>query len=340
MRAAAIPEAPIFALYVMFSEGVQFNSAEIADAVLEDFPELDIEMTDALCLPTACDTDATIPMAPLFMGATGADASIISMMRLPGYGTWDPNGVEPRHMLACTDIDLKDALGRNKSYLCISAGAKSPALEDCFRAARLVSCVGAVFAQLPICLAAYWESGTHFISPKEIGDMAHEAMGGDWPIRQWVGLGLSSLGSDRQGRVWSSGATIGLRHFTGYEMQQVAAPVDVTTTAATLHTAAWLPLASGNRFSDGDTCGVEGPGGEGGVAEKMRLRWLPKGAGPKNSKTPPLPHDTFIMIHPDSPFDEAAYFGTPRSPKGRKQQVTQHPRPGFFKRMLSRTKAS
>lgn len=330
------PDTPRFDLYLMFSDGLQFSSAEIAEAVLEDFPGLDIFDSARLSIPLECDTDAVIPMAPIFLGATGADATFVNMMRLPGYGTWDPNGVQPRQMIACQDIDLKAALGRNKSYLCISVSAKGRGLEDCFRAARLVSCVGAVFAKLPICLGAYWEPGDHFLSPKGICEMADMALRGEWPVQKWIGLGLGAMGTDKEGRVWSSGATLGLSRFTGYEMQQVAAPFDLQTTVATLYTAAWLPLTSGNRYADGDTCGVEG----GDDADKMRLRWLPKGAHAKSQKQPPLPHDTFIMIHPDSPFDEAAFFGTPRGPKGRKQVVTQHPRPGFFKRILSRARAS
>lgn len=329
------PQMPSFAIYLMFSEGVQFNSEEIAQAVLEDFPDLDITDLGGLSLPTPCDTDDVIPMAPIFMGATGADATFVNMMRLPGHGIWDPNAVPPRQMVACQGFDLKAALGRNKSYLCVSASAKSKSLEDCFRAARLVSCVGAVFAQLPICVAAYWESGDHFLSPKGICEMADAAMRSEWPIVQWVGLGLAPLGDDKQGRVWSNGGTVGLRHFTGYELQMVAAPFEVSKTAATLYTTAWLPLTSGNRFEEGHTVGVEG-GAEG---EKLRLRWLPTGATANNSEAPPQPYDTFVMIHPDSPFDEAAYFGTPLEDGGRKQVVTQAARPGFFKRMIGGARA-
>lgn len=323
-------ETPNFSLYLMFSEGVQFNSAEIAAAVLEDFPSLEINDSDGLSMPMACDTDDTIPMAPIFMGASGPDAAIVNMMRLPGFGTWDPAAVQPRQMLACTDIDLRAALTRNRSYLCISAGAKSTSVQDTFRAARLVSCVGAVFAQLPICLGAYWETGDHFVSPKGICDMANSAIRDEWPLGQWVGIGLNQLGADKAGRQWSTGTTLGLRHFTDYEIQLVAAPLDAAKLCATLWSISWLPVASGNVLSDGDTTGVEG----GADAEKLRLRWLPKGSKPKKGKAPPQPYNSFIAIHPESPFDEAAYFGKGRGVGKRKQVVSNAPRPGFFKRMM------
>ena len=326
-------KTPSFAIYLMFSEGVQFSTPEIQAALLEDFPGLDISPNGGLDIPMACDTDTIIPMAPILMGSTGEDATFVNMMRLPGYGTWDPNALTPRQLIACGDYDMKSALTRNRSYLCISVSAKTNSLTDRFRAARLVSCVAALFAELPICLGAYWEPGDHFLSPQGICDMAKEAMSDDWPVQKWIGLGLAGLGSDKQGQEWSNGATVGLRHFTDYEVQLTAAPQDVGSTANTLYAIAWLPLVSGNTFNDGDTTG-----GENGH-EKYRLRWATQGMTAKSQKSPPVPYDCFIAIHPESPFDEKAFFGKVPHGGGRNPKVSYAPREGFFKRIMGRGQA-
>ncbi|MEJ6394775.1 hypothetical protein V8J82_16045 [Gymnodinialimonas sp. 2305UL16-5] len=327
------PDASNFSLYLIFSEGLQFTTSQIQTALLEDFPDLDIDVTQNMDFPAACDTDQAIPMAPILMGARGADAIMVNMMRLPGYGIWDPKAVQPRQLLACADYDLKGALTRNRSYLCVSVDAKSNTLEDRFRAARLASCVGALFAELPICLGAYWEPADHFLSPQGVREMAQTAMEDGWPVRSWVGVSLASLqAADPRGRPWSTGSTLGLRYFTGYEMQLVAAPYDLDRSCSTLWGMAWLPLVSGNQFAEGHTIGDEG----GAEEDKLRLRWLPKGATSKRVKSDPLPFDTFIAIHPESPFDEAAYFGKRWGRSRRKQVITQAPRPNFFKRMMGR----
>jgi hypothetical protein len=89
-------KTPSFDIYLMFSEGVQFSTPDIQAALLEDFPGLDISPKGGLDIPMACDTDDVIPMAPILMGSTGEDATLVNMMRLPGYGTWDHNAPAPR----------------------------------------------------------------------------------------------------------------------------------------------------------------------------------------------------------------------------------------------------
>lgn len=326
---------PSFALYLLFSEGLQFVSSEIETAVLEDFPTLDIQRNPVLSFPFDCDTDGMIPTAPIFFGSGGADGcGVVNMMRLPGYGQWQIDQVTPSQRIGAADIDLADAFARNRSYLCVSVSAKSSELADVFRAARLCSCLGAVFARLPICLAAYWETGDHFLSPSRIVSMAETAMKDEWPLTEWLGLRLDGRGQDESGRYWAAGNTKGLETFAGYELTLPAAPLEAAAVAATLYATAWLPVANGSVLKDGDTCGpeteAEGP--------PMRLRWLPKGASAPQHGTPPVPTDTFVLMHPESPFDIDAYFGPPNPKEAgvRVIKTTQRPKPNFSKRVLGK----
>ena len=78
-------------------------------------------------------------------------ANNVLLVRLPGYGTWDPAAIRPWQTLSCPDI--ADRLTRNRSYICVSVSTSSDKLTDRFRAARLSSCVAAIFARLPVAVA-------------------------------------------------------------------------------------------------------------------------------------------------------------------------------------------
>jgi hypothetical protein len=321
-----------FAAYVLLSEAIQFTTDEIAEAVLEDYPGLDIDTGSGLQIPQACDT-AEFITAPMFFGAGGEDGgNIVSLIRLPGYGTWDPERIGKHQMLGAFDIDLKAALGQNRSYVCVSVSARGDSLKDRFRAARLCSCIAATFAKLPVALAVYWETGDQFLSPKRVVAMADTAMANDWPVQDWIGLVPSPRGRDEAGRDWSAGVTGGLSPFTGYELELAAAPISVADACSTLWSTAWLPLVSGNEFRDGHTAGPEDAPSD----QKYVMRFLPKGASAPKYGPDALPTDRFVLIHRESPFDVEAYFG-PAAPAVAEKKtvvVTQSPRPGFFKRVM------
>lgn len=331
MQDSARSDRVSFSAYILFSEAIQFTTDEIVEALLQDYPGLDLDPGAGLPVPQACDTAAFIT-ASILMGATGADGGgIVTLIRLPGYGTWDPDQIPKHRQLGALDIDLTAALRQNRSYICVSASAKGDSLEDRFRAARLCSCLAALFARLPVALAVYWETGDQFLSPKRVIAMADKAMSGDWPVQEWIGLFPSARGSDAKGRAWSAGLTTGLSRFTDYEVELAAAPLSIPEACSLLWSTAWLPLVSGNRFSDGHTIGAEGCAEE----EKLRMRFLPRGASAPRHGTDPTPTDRFVLMHPETPFDEVAYFGASQPEPGQKRVVVhQSPRPGFFKRMI------
>ena len=243
-----------FAAYILLSEPIQFNTLEIAEALAEDYPSL--EATELFAKSGQegfdCDTDQFIT-APLMM-VDGQDKNTVLLVRLPGYGTWDPAAIPPRQMINCPNI--KEALARNRSYICVSVSTRSDDLTDRFRAARLASCVAAVFARLPVALAAYWESGDHFLSPEAVVNMADKAVSGDWPTKEWIGQNLArDISFDPPA---AQSCTNGLRHFLDYEISYAKAPVGLDEAAMWLWSTSEMALAFGNKFEDGHTIGLEG----------------------------------------------------------------------------------
>ena len=309
-----------FSIYVMMSEGIQFNTTEIAAALAEDYPALEAEELFAKGGQGGfdCNTDEFVT-APLMMTG-GADTGTVLLIRLPGYGTWDPNALHPRQMINCPDI--KAALARNKSYICVSASTKSDELTERFRTARLVSCVAAVFARLPVAVAAYWESGDHFLSPEAVIKMADKAASGDWPVQEWIGQNLAR--NTAYDPPAAQSCTNGLRQFLDYEISFAAAPVGLDEAATMLWSTSEMALAFGNKFQDGHTIGVEG------VAPKdsYLLRRAPKGF--QGSE-----HALLVMFHPKSYVDHEEMFG-PHGlrPHPDRAQAYVEPNYGFFKRML------
>lgn len=309
-----------FAAYILLSEPIQFNTLEIAEALAEDYPSL--EATELFAKSGQegfdCDTDQFIT-APLMM-VDGQDKNTVLLVRLPGYGTWDPAAIPPRQMINCPNI--KDALARNRSYICVSVSTRSDDLTDRFRAARLASCVAAVFARLPVALAAYWESGDHFLSPEAVVNMADKAVSGDWPTKEWIGQNLArDISFDPPA---AQSCTNGLRHFLDYEISYAKAPVGLDEAAMWLWSTSEMALAFGNKFEDGHTIGLEG------VAPKDShlLRRAPKGF--QGSE-----HELLVMFHPKSYANHEEMFGPHNlRPHPNPEEAYVQPNYGFFKRML------
>jgi hypothetical protein len=303
--------------------GFQFNTREIEQALKEDYPSLDIVGTSGDALAFDCNTDAFIT-APMFMSSKGADSRPVSLIRLPGYGTWDPASISHRQTLHCPDISQR--LLRNRSYICVSVGARDHSLQETFRAARLCSCVAAVFAKLPIALAAYWETGDHFLSPEAVVTMADEAIADRWPVTQWVGLELFT--SNEGFRQSSGGLTNGLKAFRGFEISHPDAPVPISKSAESLITTSVMCLEYARDYNDGDTIGVEGQPRE----EAYRIRFAPVGTGGSTC-------DTYLIVHPLSTFDHEALCGPITSQPPPPGTTNDYPvEQGFFKRMMRGTR--
>ncbi|WP_420587198.1 hypothetical protein [Ruegeria sp.] len=308
-----------FSAYILLSEAIQFNSSEIEQALLEDYPSLDLRTETGFGMNQDCDTDQFIT-TPILLGATGADSTIATLIRLPGYGTWDPEQLTPWQRLPFPEVT--QAFQYNKSYICVTTGAEAGDEIQAFRAARLCSCVAAIFAKLPVALAVYWESADHFLRPSDVVAMADKAISDEIPIEQWVGLRLQ--GTKNNGKQLFGGVTNGLKPLKGFEVSLAAAPLDLENAAATLSTTAAMLAAYGHNFNDGDTLGHEGQSRE----DSMRIRFAPKGTNGSFC-------DAWVLVHPQSPFDHEEELGVmTSSPPPPGQEVQVRSKTGFFKRLM------
>lgn len=319
-EAAKRSETSRFDAYVLLSEPLTFTTDEIRTALCEDYPALQIENAPPVVGEMACDTAAFVT-APMIMGQAGEDACLTTLIRLPGYGTWDVAALSERQMRRVPDIDQR--MARNASYICISVSAKSNSLTDAFRAARLSSCIAAVFARLPVALAVYWEGADHFLTPEQVISMADEAMDDTWPCMSWLSLDLQS--GPAGDAVLSQVTSRGLASFVDYELVHTFAPVPAKEAATTIMSASWMVLQAGHSFCDGDTLGHEGKSKE----TAYKIRRIPKTVFGS-------PTDLVAMVHPNSAFDAEKVLGSPISrpaPQGVRAEA--RAQPGFFKRMMS-----
>lgn len=311
---------PSFSAYVLFTEGVQFSLSEIRTALFEDYPALEVQVGEVSnSFDTQCDTDAFIT-SPLFVGDAGADAALTTLIRLPGYGTWDPGTLRHLQKAQCPDID--ERLTRNRSYICISCAAPDDSTISAFRAARLASCLAAVFAKLPVALAVYWEQADHFLSPQATLEMANAAMSDTWPTKQWIGLDIER--TDADGQALFSAVSFGLEAFKSYEVHYAFAPVPPHEAAQWVMSTAQMALEFGNDFQDGHTVGIEDT--TDGFQLRIRDYSETTEAGTSRVK---------MLFHPACPIDHEELCGpTPgiAPPAGYDNKV--QPNWGFFKRMI------
>lgn len=315
-----------FEAYVLLTEAVQFNTAEIRTALFEDYPSLEISPDGVgAALDRMWDT-ADVITAPLLMGHKGLDAAHALLTRLPGYGKWDPKQIRRTQALNWPDVNVD--LSHNNSYVCVSVRPLQDGMASAFRAARLCSCIAAIYAKLPVTLGCYWGTADHFIGAKSIVQMAEKSLSDDWPVHQWIGFDLQR-GRDGE-RLLSAGLTKGLAAFTGYEISYAAAPTSERDVASWLYSSAQMALSFGSQFHDGDTISLEGDEGR----QPIRIRHVPKGTNGSQA-------DTKLLVHPDSPVDHEALAGpimsTPPPPGF---DNTRSADPGFFKRMIRGRRAS
>ena len=241
---------------------------------------------------------------------------------MSGYGTWDVNALETRQKWKVPD--LAERMERNASYICVTVGASDKSLTETFQAARLCSCLAAVFARLPVALAVYWETADNFLTPEQGMEMADKAMADDWPVDEWIGIGPSQKAS---GNITLSEAfTRDLVAFTDFELLHPVAPVSVGEAAAVTMSVATMALEYGHTFTDGDTLGHDGHA----KSNFYRIRNVPKAAVD-------APWDYLALMHPKSPFDNESVVG-PRTPNPPPPGVKAEQRgdAGFFKRMMQR----
>lgn len=317
MSAEGTPERIDFSVDILFSEPLHFELNEIIEAVNEDFPSCQVK--DSGINPTQSIKTDEVVLAILEPVEKHDGGSI----KFIGAGFPDDNWRKADHTesLWRSGGFGQDALAHHKSYMSISVDAADGSLASRFRAARLLNVVTAVFAKLPITLAIYVKWTGHFARRDLWVKAAEDAVKGEWPLVSWISYRGAWNAAEGQSK-YAVGYTVGLQQFLPYELHMESAPIQPSDVIQFLCGAVWMPLQGGSTYKDGDTVGAED-----GTPYRIRRRHAPDGT----------PLDVFVLLHPDSPINEAAAFGPrPGIPTPRTEPFLNHPKKGFMQSLLGR----
>lgn len=310
-----------FSIYLLLSEPMEFAIAEVMEAVATDYPTVP--------LPTGAVIGSrilnSVGMEFAFLQPDRQDMSLVFRACARPYPNdldWETMVSKSRHIFP----DAALAVERRESMLCISVYSVGTALAERFEAARLMTCIGAVFAKLPNCLGVYFPSADMILPPKAWVAAADEAVAGKFPVIQWINLQATPV-PDEKRPVPVTASSIGLAAFLGCEVVVYLARIPPHE-ALTMAFAACLMLAQmGHRFRDSDTFGMEDSD------EKYRIRF--QGEGVHGVQT-----DVWALLHPSFPIDEVEMFG-PRllRPPPPGIQNTQRGDEGWLAKLVNKVRA-
>lgn len=285
-----------FTAHVLFSQPLTFRLSEILAAVREDYPGL--AWTDRLNMDDPITTGQVGLGALLPEADMTAEPSSVVFTSLPGRFEGDWGAV--LHASRVYFPDAAQALARHATYLSITLGSRDGSLAARFDAARRVTCLAAVFARLPICVAVSFPSSDLILAPQDWVQAAATAMKAETPVPAWVAPYVNPV-SSRGVRTWTVG-TIGLAAFLGREVVMPLVPGAPGDTARWVVGAARLLMERGHEFRDGDTLGLDTGG------PPIRIRDAAEGSHGFQT-------DHWVLIPVDSHMDEMAVFGPrPRPP--------------------------
>ncbi len=280
-----------FSIYVLLSEPVRFTTGEILAALREDYPGL--SWTDDLQLNAPVDT------AALGVGVMWArkdqtrEPAMISFIATPGRCDIDWADVTRKSRFAFPQA--AQAIAGHVSALMISVKAHDTSLEARFDAARRMTCVGALFARLPVCTAVYYPGADLVLAPAFWVEAAATAVRGEVPYFQWLNVVPATV-PDGRDPVPVTAHSCGLAAFLGCEVAVILARMPPVEAVKHVFAACEMLLERGHRFRDSDTIGREGS------PEKFRIRFL--GEGVQGMQT-----DVWALLHPTFPLDEEKLFG-------------------------------
>lgn len=299
--------ADAFSVYVLFTEPVSFTNRDILAALREDFPELDWTDTLENGADTARFYDETytagdVLVTSLFPGGEGNLPGMIPLISMPGRCEIDWGHMCARNRLTFPGAEA--AVARHRTYIQVMVHSVDGSLEARFDAARRASCLGAVFASLPVATAVYYPNGDTVVAPERWIEGAKTALKGEVPLLQWINLGVQPV-PDGGDPVPVTVHTVGVAAFTGHEILLPLARIEPAQAAELVCGATVLYLQYGNAFNDGDTLGPEGD-----AALKLRIRHAPEGALG-------LQTDNWVLLHPRStlaPREEELFGKRPGVP--------------------------
>lgn len=277
-------------IYVLLSEPLEFGVAEVLQAVAEDYP-------------TVPRPTGTL-MGKSSMSSLGVDIAFVSadkteplvlFMACPhpkvGDIVWDTILSKSRFVFP----QAAEAVGRHESLLCISVRSVGTSLAERFEAARLLTCIGAVFAKLPVCLGVYFPSADMIVPAGSWVRAADEAAAGKLPVEHWINL-QANLVPDGKLPIPVTASSIGLAAFLGCEVAVYTARIEPAEAVHMVYAACKMLGEYGHRFRDSDTFGPEDD------SRLYRIRF--QGEGVHGAQT-----DLWALLHPTFPFDDVEMFG-------------------------------
>ena len=294
-----------FNVHILLSEPLVAGLDEILAAARADFPELtwnDLGGSRAvLDTTTSCDLawqgDARLnePDETRFITRAGR-ASL----------HWG----HAFQLARATFPNAEDAVARHQSWLEIRVPSRGTSLAARFDAACRVTCLGAIFAAFPTCLAVYFQSGNTIVSPERWTAAAREALKPRLPFFEWFGFYANPLVHEGKTFGFSLG-TIGMAAFNGRELVAPKAPRPAAELAGMVLEMLNATLQRGHQFQDSDTCSLEGD------ETIYRIRHCAEGRLEMQT-------DAWVLLHPDAFVNEIEALG-PRTrnppPAGMKLQI-------------------
>ena len=288
-----------FSIYVLFSEPLVGRVAEVMAAVAEDYPGIDwsAEQVGGEMIDTRSVTLST-DMGGAFGGDADIPRGLTTFMSAPGRCEidWRPVIGKSRFIFP----EAGQAVDRHTDHLHVRVGSPKgdTSLAARFDAARRVTCIGAVLANLPTALAVYFPNGDTIVKPEKWVRAAETAMKGEVPVLEWMTIFLSYFDEPGEPKPVTV-STIGMAAFNGHEVVMPRARLEGAEAAQWAVSTARMLIEADNEFVDGDTLGVEGDG------RPVRIRHMAEG-------DQGLQTDCWMLIHDSSGIDDEDMFG-PRS---------------------------
>ncbi|MBN2629114.1 MAG: hypothetical protein JXR75_01085, partial [Rhodobacteraceae bacterium] len=183
-----------FTIYVLLSEPLQFTVSETLSALREDYPGL---LWSGDILSGAVIDTASFGVGVLWpQESEQRKPSPVNFIATPGR--CDVNRADILHKSRFVFPEGKAAVDRHVSCLSISVKSHDTSLPARFDAARRMTCIGAIFARLPICTAIYYPGADMVLPPKFWTAAADTASRDGVPVLQWINFTPVALPDEKQ----------------------------------------------------------------------------------------------------------------------------------------------
>ncbi|MEM9343440.1 MAG: hypothetical protein AAGA87_10385 [Pseudomonadota bacterium] len=282
-----------FTIYVLFSEPLKGTVAEILEAVAEDYPGIDWSSSQ---IGGEIDTQGVTLSTDLGISKDEARGRT-TFMGMPGRCELDWTPIF--EMSRIVNPEAEQAVLRHTDHLSISVGSPqgNTSVAARFDAARRLTCLGAVFAKLPITLGVYFPSADLLVKPEDWVSAAETAMKGEVPVMQWMALYVNQFQWDGPAPEPVTVGTIGLAAFNGHELVMPQVQLPAGDAAHWIYMTVRMLLEAGHEFADGNTLGVEGQG------KPIRIRLVAEGAETGGQT------DQWFLFHEASLLDDEKVLG-------------------------------